>query len=252
MNSSEPSTRWPSSTVFCPCCPAVIVDLNSPRTARDHWLDRNNETRFEPLTVARLPIVGHLRLFVQGSTDAVADELADHAVAGRLGALLHRRANVPQSSVRPHGRNGVFKTAAGDLHQTLRLFTEGADAEGHCGIAVITVEQHTAVDAHQISILEAVLAVGDAVDDDVVDRGAESRRKAPIALEGRSPSLGTDHPLRELVQLAGGNARCGGFLHSSEHPMDEAVCLIHGLQLALGLEADHSLTHASREPCPCA
>jgi hypothetical protein len=34
--------------------------------------------------------------------------------------------------------------------------------------------------------------------------------------------------------------------------VNEAVGLIHGLQLALGFEADHPLTHASRELGPYA
>ncbi len=83
------------STVFCPCCPAVIVDLNSPRTACDHWLDRNDETWFEPLAVASLSIVGYLWLFVQRTPYSMADELADYTVASRLGTLLHRRAKIP-------------------------------------------------------------------------------------------------------------------------------------------------------------
>ena len=48
----------------------------------------------QPLAPARRPVVRHLRVLVQAGPDAVADELAHHRVAVRLGVLLHGVADV--------------------------------------------------------------------------------------------------------------------------------------------------------------
>ena len=61
---------------------------------------------------------------------------------------------------------------------------ELADRVGDGGVGVVAVDDDAAVDGENVAFVEDALGAGHAVDDLVVDRGAERGRVAVVALEG--------------------------------------------------------------------
>ena len=68
--------------------------------------------------------------------------------------------------------------------RSLRCGIDLTDRVGHSGVGVIAVDDDAAVDGEDVPLFEDALGVGDAMDDLVVDRGAEGGGVAVIALEG--------------------------------------------------------------------
>ena len=73
--------------------------------------------------------------------------------------------------------------------------TDCADGVGHGGVGVEAVDDDAAVDGDDVAFLEDALFAGNAVDDLVVDRGAEGGGIAVVALEG-----GDAHRVRRFLR----------------------------------------------------
>ncbi len=185
---------------------------------------------------------------MQRRADAVADELAHHREALRLDVLLHRVADVRQMAAGAHLLDRQLERLAGHLEQPAGLARHLADREGARRVAVVALVEDAAVDADDVALDQRLLG-RDAVHDDVVDRGAQGRRIAAVVEEGRHPAGGADRLLGVAVELGGGDAGRDALLDAVQHPVDDAVGLVHQLDLAAGLEHHQTLTpRASRMP----
>src|SRR5262249_13815505 len=108
----------------------------------DHRLDGESHARLQAHAGARAPIVQHLRLLVEFPADAVAAELAHHAVAVSLGVLLYRGADVAEKSAgadRPDAEPHAF---VGRLAKALRLDRGLAHVKHAARVAVKAVLDH--------------------------------------------------------------------------------------------------------------
>ncbi len=81
-----------------------------------------------------------------------------------------------------------------------------ADGIGDGGIGVEAVDDDAAVDGEDVAVFEDALRVGHAVDDLVVDRGAERGGIAVVALEGGDGAEFGDLSDGDLLEIHGGGA----------------------------------------------
>jgi hypothetical protein len=92
------------------------------------------------------------------------------------------------------------------FHQAAGHHRRGADEVHAAGVAVPAVLDDGDVDIDDVAILEHLPFAGDAVADDVVDRGAHGLREAAVADVGRNGALHVhDVVVADAVQFLGGD-----------------------------------------------
>ena len=149
-----------------------------------------------------------------------------HGVADVADELAGRQRGDPV----PHG-------GLGDVGEPLVLGVGGAHDHGAGRVGVPAVEDRAAVDREDVPVLQDAVA-GDAVDDLLIDRGADRGGEAVVAQEvgggaGVLEHRG-EHGVEVLGGLAGGGGRDGGVQGAAE---DEPG-LVHGAHLGVGLVFD--------------
>jgi hypothetical protein len=114
------------------------------------------------------------------------------------------------------------------------------DRQGHRGIGMQSLEVHPDVHADDAPLPEDPLAGGDAVDDLLVDRGAECLGEAVEALErwlgARVP---TDEGLGFAVEILRRHAGLDDATHQGMHAGDDRPGAPHDLQFPCRLEGHH-------------
>src|SRR5581483_4664553 len=95
------------------------------------------------------------------------------------------------------------------------------------------------VEADDVSVLGAILA-RDAVDDHLVRRDADGRRKALVALRGRHGLVRADVVLRDAVELGHRDARLEPLLEERQRAGDDGSRPGHQLDLTRALPDDHA------------
>ena len=121
----------------------------------------------------RVVVVQHLDVGVELLADAVADERPHHAVAVLLGVVLDGPADVADRPPGLHGLDAVPGALLGDPHELAALGIDVADEERGVGVAVHPTDEAGDVDVDDVAVLQRT-GVGDAVADDLVDRGAQA------------------------------------------------------------------------------
>jgi hypothetical protein len=149
----------------------------------NHRLDREGHALDELEPLPGLAVVQDLRLLVEAPSDAVAAELAHHAVAVRLGVLLDREADVAEGRARMHRADALPHALVGDLAQATRLHRGLADVEHAAGVAVPAVLDDGDVDVDDVAIAQHLVA-RHAVANLVVHRGADRLRIRTVAGRG--------------------------------------------------------------------
>src|SRR5690606_14488218 len=133
-----------------------------------------------------------------------------------------------------------------------------ADVVHATGVAVPAVLDHGDVDVQDVAVLQHLALAGDAVADDVVDRGADGGRERDAAGTAAVTAVGRvglrdvdDVFLADAIQFGGGHAAlhvrgddlqdCGG--QPPGHP--------HLLQLGRGLDVDAHRPIIPQPPAAC-
>src|SRR5690606_37629325 len=175
--------------------------------------DGEGHARAQHHAGARAAVVRHLRLVVVDLADAVAAVLAHDAEALGLGVFLDRVADVAQGRPRLHRADAAEHGLAGRLHQAPGHHRGGAHVVHAAGVAVPAVLDHGDVDVEDVAVLQHLALAGDAVADDVVDRGADGGRERDAAGAAAVADVGRDRLLHvhdvvvaDAVQLGGGHA----------------------------------------------
>ena len=142
---------------------------------------------------------------MKDAPDAVAAEIAHHRIAVALGIALDRIADRADADAGPHDGDAAHHRLVGDVDQPPRLHRDAlADKEHPARIAVPAVEDHGHVDIEDVALHQPPVA-GDAVADDMVDRGADRFRKAAVVERRRDRVVIDDEPVAQPVELAGGD-----------------------------------------------
>ena len=149
--------------------------------------------------------------------DAVSAVLAHHAKAGVLDGLLHGLGHNGQRQPWLDGRQTRLHAGTGDVDQALALGRDLADAEHTARITKVAVQDRGAVHVDNIALVQHVCITGDAVADDVVDRGAHALGIALVVEVGRRATVLDGVVVDHLVDLVGGHARGDVFAYVIEH-----------------------------------
>ena len=132
----------------------------------------------------RVDVVGDLQRGVEGLADAVAAVVAHHAEAEAAGVRLDGRADVADRAPRLDRRDAALQALPRHPHQPLPGLVDLAHQEGGGAVAVHAVEEDGDVEVDDVAVLERP-AVGDAVADHLVGRGADRLGEAAVVERAR-------------------------------------------------------------------
>src|SRR5690606_11644962 len=211
----------------------------------DHRLDGQGEPLDELGALAGPAEVRDVGRLVHGRADAVPDVVLDDAVRRARGAhvLLDRVRDVGDPAAQPGGGDAGPQRGLGDLEQRRDLAGDRADGHRDRGVAVPPVDDRTAVDGDHVTLGEDPV-VGDAVDDHVVDRGAQGAGEAVVAQERGHRAGRTDRVLRDRVQLPGRDPGPDMTAQQLQRPADHEAGTAHVLDLLGRLDLDAAVAEA--------
>src|SRR5271170_1993257 len=161
------------TAVDCDGCPTVLEDTDFRAAGVDHGLDGENHAGLEAGALAGWAEVGDLGVLVHGTADAMADKLADDAEALGLAVLLDCGGDIAETPTHLALLDGFFEGGLGDFEEFAGLRADLSDGVGHGGVGVVAVDDDATVDGEDVALFEDAFGVGNAVDDLVVDGGAE-------------------------------------------------------------------------------
>ena len=218
--------------------PAVAEQLHLPAAEIDHRLHREEHAGPKLRAGAGLAVVQHVRRVVEDPPDAVTAEIAHHGATLALGIALDRVADVAQPRAGPHLGDAAHRGIVGDVDEPARLHARLADIEHAARVPVPAVEDHGHVDVHDVALLQPLVA-GDAVADDVIDRGADGFWVAAIAERRRHRTVTHDVVVAERVEGVGGDTGLDHRRQRIEHLCRKPPGLAHRLELLgpVGLDA---------------
>src|SRR5258705_1835077 len=222
--------------------PAVGLDRYLVTAEGQHRLDREADARNELEAPDSGPVVGELRLLVHLGADAVADELADDAVAAGRGGVLDRGRDVAEVGAGNGGRDAGHHRQAGRVDELGDLGAGGADDERPGAVAMPAVVDGPGIDRYDLALADQPLT-RDAVDDLVVDGDAQAGRErvAPVAvaLERWDRAGRSDVALGQAVEVARGDTRLELGLDEGQDLGHDPAGGPHLLDLAARLAGDH-------------
>jgi hypothetical protein len=149
-------------------------------------------------------------------------------------------ADVAKAHARGHHLDGAPHGLVGHLADAPAADGRLAHVEHAAGVAVPAVLDDRDVDIDDIALLQPALA-GNAVADDVVDRGADRLGKTAVIerARGRRPSWPGDVLVADRVELVGRDPGLHVRTDHVEHFRGEAACLTHAVTLGGGLLDGH-------------
>ena len=167
----------------------------------------------------------------------MAGVVLDHGKAMGLDVVLDGGGDVQQGVTGFDPGQALHQRLLGDPCQPLcRLRGLLANADGDAAVAVIALEVGTRIHLEQVARPDHPFVAGDAMHHLVVDRGADARREAVVALEARRGPQLTDATLGMGIEIAGGQAWCGQVLHLPQHRGDDATGTAHDLDFSRRLD----------------
>ena len=185
--------------------PAVVEHLHVGFADVDHRLDGEEHAGAKLRAGARAAGVDDFGAVVEQPAEAVAAKIADDAVAIGLGMALDGVGNVAQAVAGPGLLDPQHQAFIGHVDQFPRLDRHVADQIHAAGVAVPAIEQGRDVHVDDVAVLQDLVA-GNAVADDMVDRGAAALGKAAIAQGRGNCPLAQHMVVNQGVERAGGHA----------------------------------------------
>jgi hypothetical protein len=186
-------------------CPAIIQHLAGIFADIDHRLDGEEHAGAQLRAGAGAAGVDDFGGVVEHLPQTVAAEIADHRIAVGFGVALDRVGDIAHAVARFRLLDAQHHAFIGDLNQLARLDRGLADQIHAAGVAVPAIDDHGHVNIDDIALVELLVA-GDAVADNMVDRGAAAVRETAIAERRRDRSGGERLLPDHVVQRAGGHA----------------------------------------------
>ena len=130
--------------------PAVFEDVNFGPPGVDHGLNREDHAGLETGAFAAVAEVRNLGIFVHGTANAMADELADDTEALGLAELLDDGGDIAEATADLALLNGLFKGGEGDIEELAGLRADLSDGIGYGSVGVETVNDNAAVDGKDV------------------------------------------------------------------------------------------------------
>ena len=192
--------------------PAVRFQIDITLTHGDHRLDGDAHACFQQYTIATLAIVGHLRVLVHLTANAVSCQFANHAVTGLFAMHLNSAADVTQMSASYGILYTLIERLLGDLEQLPNFFGDLTHAERVAGIAIEAIEQRAAVDGDDVAVLQHRVRTRHSMHHHVIHRRTDAGwERTPIrigkTLERGDGMMVTNELIGYLVQFQGRHPR---------------------------------------------
>ena len=169
---------------------------------------------------------------MQSRPNAVAHKFPHHAEAIGFHKFLDGSAHISDGIANSRLLDALIQRGFGDLEQLASLLGDRSVYRNRdSGIAVIAIHHHTAVDRNNVARLQRPLLGRDAMDDFLIDRGAEHARIVVVTLECRLSPQFLHLLLGSAFQLHGGDPGSHPGLDVIEHFPDDASAVPHLLDL---------------------
>src|SRR5438552_10435994 len=146
--------------------------------------------------------------------------------------------NIRQVISRDHLVYSEIQTLFGYAQQLFQVLRDFTDRHGNGRIAVITVVNHSKVEAHDIPFLEFPMA-GDAVDHFMIDGSAKRAGETAITLESRGSAALEGLLFCNSIQLASCYPRLNQWTQLLQDLSHNLAGVPHDFQLSLGFKRNH-------------
>ena len=224
-----------------PAVSTVKPDGTTPHS--NHGLDGNAHAGFQRDAVAAATVVRHLRVLMHLPTNTVTGKFADNSVALGLAVVLNGTADVTDMATSCRLGNAPVERLLRDTQQTLDIFSDLTDTERVAGVATETVEQCATVDGDDVTLAEDGLGVRNAMNHDIVHRGANAGGKRPSigigeTLESGNCSIVTNKLVGNLIQLEGRYTRLNMFRQFAKGSTNKLVGPAHQHDFVFSLQKD--------------
>ena len=155
-----------------------------------------------------------------------------HGIAMGLHVVLNSAGNIEQGVASLDFREALHQGFLGHPGESLGVFRSPfPNAEADAAITVVTIEIGPGIHLQQVAGMDHPLAAGDAMDDFVINAGADTGRESVIALEAGGGAHLADALFGVTIEVAGGHAR-GRQLHDfPQHGGHNAAGFAHRFQL---------------------
>ena len=167
---------------------------------------------------------------------AVSRIAAHHVEIVCLHIGLHCAADVDDAVSDCGLLNPLIEARLGHIHQLLGLGGDGAHRVRPGAVADEAAVAGADIDADDVALRQDAVFARDAVDQLIVDAGANVRRVAPIAQEGRCRIVLLQNFQRDLVKLPRAHTRDDGLPQRLMDTCHNPARLTHDLNLTRALE----------------
>jgi hypothetical protein len=152
-------------------------------------------------------------------------------------------ADVAETVARHRGGDARLHSPPRGVDELGRLARHRSDGPGPSAVGVPAADDAADVDADQVAVGKAAAGRWDAVDDLVVDAGADragERRVRAVALEGGDGPGVADHALGDQIQLAGRHPRTQLGANDLQDAGQDLPGLAHARDLGGAFDGDRS------------
>jgi hypothetical protein len=141
--------------------PSVGQNTNFRASGVDHGLNSENHAGLEAGAFAGAAKVGDLGIFVHGTADSVAYELADDTETLSFAEVLDGGGYIAEAPADLTLLNSSSEGGLGDVEELLGGGGDLANGVGDGGVGVVTVDDAAAVDGEDVAFFEDALFARD-------------------------------------------------------------------------------------------
>src|SRR5690606_27805281 len=160
----------------------------------------------------------NLWLLMENLANPMTAIFAHYRIVISFGVVLDYVTNIAESAARLDELNRFIHAFLGHLDQAFSMGSRSAHKVHGTGVTVVTLVNHGYIDVDDVPRLKHFFLRGDAVTDDVVDRGANGFGETAIAQAGRDGFLHIhDMVVADFIQFGGGYAGLNVLTNHLQH-----------------------------------
>src|SRR5438309_811590 len=208
--------------------PFVAQDPRFRLAEINHRFDGQHHAFAQLGTVASIPEIWYLRLFVQPRSDAMPNKLPHHAEAVGFYMLLDGGAHITHGIAHSRLLDATIERSLGDFQQfsQLRLY-RFTHWNRDRSIPIVAVEHDSAVNGNDVALFQYAFFRRNAVHNLFIHRGAQHAGIIVIPLESRLRAQFLDFLFGGALQIHRGHTGSDQFAHIVQNLTHNAPALSH-------------------------